>query len=518
MPAHFSSPPSGASGSHLGAWSALTTGATVKAGQTVTYGGVLYARIADGTIASTFGQGHWTAIGPSAVSSYPALDGLQPVNGQSAPPSGLSDGTKLWSEYRYRMTVGDDLNVVSFTFGNWYVNVSGATVFDVDGPNDIRVACTIERLDGTFLPVPFGGDLLATIKPGAQRRTNPTDPDVPASDGYYWLRVYVEVTNLGEKWPLTGRALNFATSEGFSAGTTAGTGATSTGTITASGGNAYSPIAAAGRTKLQRTKSVAVLHDSIGTGQGDFVASEGWIYRSLGVRAPCRSSGSAGTPPAFRTSSSSRAASAVGRSSRARPMRSWLSRSTTGGVAGRSRRCRPTRSVSWRSCAPGACSTSHGRQLRRCRPPGASGSAPWPTRRRMRLTSSARTSTTGCAACPPGSSTLAWTPPTPPRPRATAAIWKIQTGTGTLTSGSIAMTGVTAGSVYNGQVLTGAGIPRAPRSRRVAGTTVNLSAAATASGATTFTYAGTTDGVHPRKWVHDLMKAALDGVLSIWQA
>lgn len=47
---------------NLGAYSALTVGSVVLAGELVTNGGTLYERIADGTISGTFTPGNWTVV------------------------------------------------------------------------------------------------------------------------------------------------------------------------------------------------------------------------------------------------------------------------------------------------------------------------------------------------------------------------------------------------------------------------------------------------------------------------
>lgn len=202
------------------------------------------------------------------------LLGLQPLAGHVTPPSGgsqLSDGSQTQETYSTAHVVTDDATSLALAFSNWCTN--GST--EVDNPNPITIAASVELPDGTVVPLAWNGARSTTLAPGADSDlTDPVYVELRAGEVIY-TRTHVLVATAGQTWPLGSSTTSPAGIYNAKSGKVTGSNATlaSSPTWASPGNAAYGPSVIVGRTLAARRPIVAIVGASNTYGYGDVADS-----------------------------------------------------------------------------------------------------------------------------------------------------------------------------------------------------------------------------------------------------
>ncbi len=183
----------------------------------------------------------------------------------------LSNGADTSGTYRKKHIVTTNACDIQCVFGN--------QTGDVAAPDTVVYTAAIEYPSGTVYPLTFQGATSATIVPGGIAISDPVGIDIAAGQDF-WTRTCPQVA-AGKKWP-TGPAITTAVSgEGYTANvdyTRVTTGVTS---VTA---YCSCPMAILGTTNPRSVPLIALLGDSIMTGEGEtggVIYDRGWAERAL---------------------------------------------------------------------------------------------------------------------------------------------------------------------------------------------------------------------------------------------
>ena len=194
----------------------------------------------------------------------------------------LSNGTDVSATYRRYLPFVAAGENFTFKWGN-YINNGG---FEANGPNDITIRASVEKVDGTLTPIYFNGSRTKTISPGGTAESDPIGLRIfkGASAGIY-IRTYVTVAS-GGKWPLGyleqhgfGDMNNRAVSQSTAIGadmTDSGTFATFTDEMS------FGPLGVYAQVVRPPAVIIGAIADSIVAGYGDLAAYQGWFVRGLG--------------------------------------------------------------------------------------------------------------------------------------------------------------------------------------------------------------------------------------------
>jgi lysophospholipase L1-like esterase len=229
---------------------------------------------------------------PHGLTAAAPYRGLIPVCDHVGAPDqsgALSNGTNITGVYQlqHKVIVRDRIPYIIAQFANYYcVGFSGETV----GLNNITVKAGFSIGDGVWIPATFNSGVTSvTLAPGQTAWTDPVPISHKGSDAtnpYILSRTVVTVAS-GEKWPYTNLVSGAAGAgnsarpgmEGGAESTSAfGTDYTSTGTITGSNANCYSPLQILGSTP-SRVPVIGIIGDSIASGANDNDYTQGGFSR-----------------------------------------------------------------------------------------------------------------------------------------------------------------------------------------------------------------------------------------------
>lgn len=231
-----------------------------------------------------------SAIGVTASRSVQSVSGLQTAldiaatlgnqvvaNRTHYPFNGFSSGSNTASNYRsvHYTKAGGRVSLLKLVFNNSTIGTTGEAV----GNAAFTVKASIEYNSVTY-PVYFGGTTRTkSLALDEQVVSDAVAVSIPANTLFY-VRTYVTVTNLGEKWPVAQAAVT-AIGEGFAATTDKTDDYTYTSFSAAS---IFCPSAILGYTSTD-TANVLIIGSSSGWGQGDTAESPtydfGYISRAL---------------------------------------------------------------------------------------------------------------------------------------------------------------------------------------------------------------------------------------------
>lgn len=184
----------------------------------------------------------------------------------------LSTSGHTAATYRIRHVVtGGALTGVAFVYGN----VQRLSNRMQPGPETITVRASVELSNGTIVPLLNStGGRDVTIAPGAYATLTSASTNI-ADGAVIYSRTYVS----GARWPL-GLTSYPEQGEGSNTGTSAAD-LTTSGTVPTSFAHSYSPMAIIGNRASSAKRPLALVGDSIITGQGDSPNDTGWATRAL---------------------------------------------------------------------------------------------------------------------------------------------------------------------------------------------------------------------------------------------
>ncbi len=182
----------------------------------------------------------------------------------------LSNGIDTLGTYRKKHVVTMNAADIQCVFGN--------QTGDVPTTDTVTYTASIEYPAGTVYPLTFQGASSVTIQPGGLAISDPVGIDIVAGQDF-WTRTCPQVA-AGKKWP-TGPAITTAVAgEGYTAGVDYTRVNTAVSSVLA-----YSscPMAILGTTNPRSVPLVAMLGDSIMTGEGEGtnIFDRGWAERAL---------------------------------------------------------------------------------------------------------------------------------------------------------------------------------------------------------------------------------------------
>lgn len=200
----------------------------------------------------------------------------------SATGNGLSDGSTTSRMHRLKVTVTADATDLRLVYANYVYGQPGAqTIF-------VTAAIELDAPSAVF-PVTFAGLTELTLNPDGIATSDPVPFPVAKGDTL-WIRTYVRVTTLTEKWPVS--VQYWQTGEAVS-GTTDLTAATGTAGLTtpptAPAVYGFAPVAMLGTPDDVDTPVVALWGDSItagwGNGEGNYVYAS-WSEEAIAGSVP----------------------------------------------------------------------------------------------------------------------------------------------------------------------------------------------------------------------------------------
>lgn len=208
-----------------------------------------------------------------------------PVAIKANPPADASNnksnGSHTGGTAKYNHLFTRSAYGIQLVFSNW---VAGTSNTEMDAWNDIVVGAAVE-LNGTVMPVTFGGKRRTTISPGGTVVSDPIGIDVPKG-ATMSTRTFVEV-GAGQFFPL-GNIPQQSSGEGNNYATPTGADLTSTGSasltgVATGGPYAFGPSAILAQVIDPDKPVVGIVGDSIANGTGEVSAAQGgFIQRSLG--------------------------------------------------------------------------------------------------------------------------------------------------------------------------------------------------------------------------------------------
>jgi len=194
------------------------------------------------------------------------------------PFNGFSSGSSQATNYRsaHWTRRGGRVSLIRLVFNNSTIGATGEAV----GNAEHTVKASIEY-NGVTYPVYFGGTTRTkTLAVDEQAVSDPVAISIPA-DTQFYVRTYLTVAVLGEKWPVA-QAANTAIGEGYASTTDKSDDVSYTSFSAAS---VYCPSAILGYTHETDTANVMVIGSSSGWGQGDTAEANyydyGYISRAL---------------------------------------------------------------------------------------------------------------------------------------------------------------------------------------------------------------------------------------------
>lgn len=176
------------------------------------------------------------------------------------PYATLSSGTNQTATYRVRRYVPATHGIANFKLV--YSNVTLTASGETNGDADYTVKAVIELPDASLHPVTFRGAASASVANGTHLVSDPVGLRL-APGSFFYVRTFVSVATLGQKWPTHSALINGSQGEGYIAGD-ATTGAW---TSTATAG-AFGPSAIVAPCSPD-IRSIAILGSSSAQGQGD---------------------------------------------------------------------------------------------------------------------------------------------------------------------------------------------------------------------------------------------------------
>jgi hypothetical protein len=206
-----------------------------------------------------------------------ATRGLVPVANRTIFPfNGFSSGSSQTVTYRTAHFTRKNSRVTGLRV--MYNNATLTSTGEATGNAAYTVAKAAIEYNGVSYPILFGGARDKALALDAQVLSDPVVVSIPANT-QFWIRTYVTVAVLGEKWPV-GTTLNTALGETYATSDIAD--GTTTPTLQAASG--LYPSAILGLT-AEDAPHVLMIGSSSGYGQGDTVEAPsydlGYLSRAL---------------------------------------------------------------------------------------------------------------------------------------------------------------------------------------------------------------------------------------------